>query len=400
MKRYRFRCLRSSGKVVVGTIQAPSVGRAAAELSKRYPGPSKIVPEAHPERLFRAPAQYKLALFFRALDTLFQAGIPVVRGLDFLGLSEEDPDLKAAIDLLAQSLKSGSSLRQAFAAPELKRVFPTSTSALIAAGEKSGRLTRSINRLAFLAERENTLRAKIRSALAYPCFLLVGMSVLGILFVLLMGTQDTGLLSLFGKHPPLVTLWMMGIAAWLLSPCTWLKLALYGGALAGLLALCLRDAGVRRSLHETALRVPLVGDIWRKLITSQMTQIIATGCGVGLSLPLCLELARPLCTNLAMLERYDESVASFVDGESLDVALEESGVFSPLSVAMVRVGLENGKMEEMLFYLSGLLEEETQALLLDITHLLEPFLLLCAGVMTALLAVAALEPVFEAAQLL
>ena len=115
--------------------------------------------------------QKELMVFTRQLATLIDAGLPLLQSLNVLQKQEPNPNLRATIAAIADSVQGGSTFSEALSAyPKLfNRLFVN----MVKAGEIGGVLEVVLRRLAEYQEKANKLRSKVVSAMVYPTIILV-----------------------------------------------------------------------------------------------------------------------------------------------------------------------------------------------------------------------------------
>ena len=107
-----------------------------------------------------------LSVFSRQFATLIQSGMPMLRSLYTLEEQTEDEMLKPAIASLRADVEAGSSLNQAM--ERQPGVFDPLYRSMVQAGEGSGRLEQSLDRVAIQLEKLDALRRQVKSAMMYP----------------------------------------------------------------------------------------------------------------------------------------------------------------------------------------------------------------------------------------
>ncbi|TPW11190.1 MAG: type IV pilus assembly protein PilC, partial [bacterium] len=171
-----------AGSEMSGVVTGPSADHAIEELHKRglvvlhvaedRTGKGAGVPW-YKRDLALVPSSVNtrdLALFTRQLSTLFEAGIPLVRGLRGLSADETNKLLGRTVKDVAERVEGGSNLSEAMAVHP--RTFNTLYVSMVKAGEGSGTLEEILQHLAVYLEKMDALKTKIRSAMSYPVFVL------------------------------------------------------------------------------------------------------------------------------------------------------------------------------------------------------------------------------------
>jgi type IV pilus assembly protein PilC len=137
------------------------------------------------------------------------------------------------------------------------------------------------------------------------------------------------------------------------------------------------------------LKIPIVGGIFRRFGITQFTRSLATLLGGGTPLVPALEDAADAIGNRFLSRRVRDVVPRVREGGELWKALEDTDLFTNLTIEMVKVGETSGALEEMLSSVSEFYDEEIDARLARVISFVEPVILVIMGgvIMTILLSV-------------
>lgn len=325
-------------------------------------------------------SQKDIALFTHELLTLLQAGLPLDRALTvLLELTEQQAALNAMIGRVLESVKGGAQLSDALEAQS--GVFSRFYLNLIRAGEAGGALEQVLARLSDYLERSKELRETVSSALIYPA-ILVTMAVLSLLLLLtFVVPQFTEMFESAGKELPLPTQIVVGIAAGLRD--YWWALPLLAIGVASYVRFQMADPDRRYVWDRRLLRLPLVGDLIKKIEVANFSRTLATLLGNGVSLLTALTIVKETLGNRVVSEKIDLAVESLKQGGGLSAPLVEAGLFPTLAVQMVKLGEESGHLDEMLERIAMTYDKEIKIAIQRLLALLEPVLIVGLGIMIA-----------------
>lgn len=325
-------------------------------------------------------SQKDIALFTHELLTLLQAGLPLDRALTvLLELTEQQAALNAMIGRVLESVKGGAQLSDALEAQS--GVFSRFYLNLIRAGEAGGALEQVLARLSDYLERSKELRETVSSALIYPA-ILVTMAVLSLLLLLtFVVPQFTEMFESAGKELPLPTQIVVGIAAGLRD--YWWALPLLAIGVASYVRFQMADPDRRYVWDRRLLRLPLVGDLIKKIEVANFSRTLATLLGNGVSLLTALTIVKETLGNRVVSEKIDLAVESLKQGGGLSAPLVEAGLFPTLAVQMVKLGEESGHLDEMLERIAMTYDKEIKITIQRLLALLEPVLIVGLGIMIA-----------------
>ena len=271
--------------------------------------------------------------------------------------------------------------------------FPALYRAMVSAGEGAGTLPQILERLAFLLERQATVRAKVQTAIAYPVVLaLVAMGVVTALMVWVV-PKVVEQFDTIGQQLPLLTRIVIGVS-WVLTHFWWAILIAVALAVAGT-NYALRDEAVRLRFDRMWLRLPLIGRLTRDLHAAQMARTLSTMVGSRLPLLEGLTLTAATVRNRALRAASDDIVVAVRGGGSLSAALRRAGVFPPLLVYLTASGEASGQLDTMLERAADYLEREFDTFTASALSLLEPAIIVFMGGIVGAIVLSILLPILQ-----
>ena len=401
MPVFEYEALDGVGKAIRGIVDAESVRTARSKLRSQGIYPTGIQEESAAAaqrgssiRLFGRVKAKELALVFRQLTTLLEAGIPLVSSLSALIGQSGNPALRTILTQIRERVREGSSLADALS--NHAQVFSPLFVGMVRAGEVSGTLALTLGRWADFSEHQVALRQKIRAALTYPVFMLViGLGVLFFLLAFVIPTV-TKIFSDVGQALPWPTLILISVSDFL-GRFWW---AVMGGLLA--LGIWLRSAFRSESgalfWDRLKLRLPLGGELHRKLAVSRWSRTLGTLLGGGLPLLQSLEFSQGVTGNRLLSQALAQARDRVREGEELALSLKISGLFPSVVLEMVSVGEKSGDLGKMLEKVASGLENEAESDLRGLIALLEPVMILVMGVGVGFIAISILLPILEMSQ--
>jgi general secretion pathway protein F len=321
-----------------------------------------------------------IALFTHELLTLLQAGLPLDRALSVLmELTETQPALNALIGRVLEAVKGGAQLSDAL--ERQTGAFSRFYLNLIRAGEAGGALEQVLARLADYLERSRELRETVSTAMIYPA-ILVTMSGLSLLLLLtFVVPQFTEMFESAGKELPVPTQIVVGVAQGLRD--WWWSLPLLAMAAVSYFRYQMAERDRRYVWDGRLLKLPLVGDLVKKVAVANFSRTLATLLGNGVSLLAALNIVKDTLSNLVVAEKIDLAIESLKQGGGLSAPLIESGLFPTLAIQMIKLGEESGHLDEMLDRVATTYDKEVKIAVQRLLALLEPALIVGLGIMIA-----------------
>jgi len=324
-------------------------------------------------------------IFNQELIALLKAGLPVVRSFEILLERQKSPVLRRVLTDVRERVNSGSSISEAFA--EEGDLFPRLYWTSLKAGEKSGEIEAVLRRYLKYQKTVIALTRKVVSTLVYPVILIALSGVLIAILMTFVIPRFTEFFADFDAELPLLTVVVLGIATFLRQNFLLLAAALGG---VGFVAWrWFQTSAGRIWLDGAILRLPVVGGIFRRFAITQFTRSLGTLLGGGTPLVPALENAADAIGNRSVSKKVASVVPRVREGRELWKALDATGIFTDLTIEMIKVGESSGALEEMLAAVSEFYDEEIDMLLARVISFVEPAILVIMGgvIVTILLSV-------------
>lgn len=390
MPVFVYKAADQRGKTITGVMEAPDPRAVVERLHREEYYPIEVAAQAERAGLWRrltarGISNRDLVAFTQQLATLFEASLPLDRSLSVLEELASNPRLKAIVGDLLKSVRGGSSFGDALAKHH-PRPFSRLYVNMVRAGEKGGVLEVTLRRITEFLEAAQEFREAIKSALVYPAILLVALGGAVIFLLAYVVPRFGEIFSELGQAIPLPTQILLGVSAALTD--YWWALALV--ALAGVLGsrIVLATAEGRLAWDRAALSLPLLGDIIRKAEVARLCRTLGTLLRSGVPVLGALAVIKEMVSNRVLaiaVERLGDGVKR---GAGLSAPMQESGVFPPLAVHMVRVGEETGRLEEMLLKVADTFEAEVRSAVKRFITLLEPGIIVTMAILVGFIVVA------------
>jgi type IV pilus assembly protein PilC len=378
------------GSVAEQAVMALDPGAARLEMERRGGHVFEVKRKGFSLKSSRSRGRGRIKMsefliFNQELIALLKAGLPVVRSFEILLERQKNPTLRRVLGDVRERVNSGMSISEAFA--EEGDLFPRLYWTSLKAGEKSGEIEAVLRRYLKYQKTVMALTRKVVSTLVYPAILiLLSIGLITILMTYVI-PRFTEFFSDFNADLPLLTVVVLGVATFLRSHI--LILAGSIGGAAYLASRWLKTTRGRQWFDAVILKLPIVGGIFRRFAITQFTRSLGTLLGGGTPLVPALENAADAIGNRAVSKKVREVVPKVREGRELWKTLEETGIFTDLTIEMIKVGESSGALEEMLSSVSEFYDEEIDLLLARVISFVEPVILVFMGgvIVTILLSV-------------
>src|SRR5215831_11423853 len=400
MATFAYRVARPDGSTLDGQIEGEEEQLVRAKLESQgllvfkvqRRGAAGVTSSARLHSLRKLPVQ-EFLVFNQELLALVKAGLPVLRVWDLLIERANHSGFQQALRTVRQDIRGGASASEALAKHPI--YFSELYIATIKAGEQSGNLAEVLQRFIAYLKLMIGLRQKVSKALAYPGFLvLVGIAVIGFLLSYVVPTF-VSVYAESSKSLPAATQLLLDVVA---GGQAYLVPGLVGLAALGLAgrAYYVTPAG-RLAVDRLSLSLPVLGPIFVKHYTVQLTRTLATVLAGGTPLVDALSIARSAISNRYVSFGVAGAVAEIREGTTLAAALDRPKVFPKLAVEMLSVGEETGSLPTMLHDVAEFYEADLDLRLTQLTTWIEPVLLLIMGILVGGIVIVMYLPVFQMA---
>ena len=390
MSEFRVKAGWPDGSVAEQSVMAADIGTARHEVERRGGHVFEIkrrgfsLAAGSTKRRGRVKMS-EFLIFNQELIALLKAGLPVVRSFEILLERQKSPVLRRVLTDVRERVNSGSSISEAFA--EEGDLFPRLYWTSLKAGEKSGEIEAVLRRYLKYQKTVIALTRKVVSTLVYPVILIALSGVLITILMTFVIPRFTEFFADFDAELPLLTVVVLGIATFLRHNFLILAGALGAGGF--LLYRWVQTPSGRVWLDAFMLKLPIVGGIFRRFAITQFTRSLGTLLGGGTPLVPALENAADAIGNRSVSQKVASVVPKVREGRELWKALEATGIFTDLTIEMIKVGESSGALEEMLAAVSEFYDEEIDLLLARVISFVEPAILVIMGgvIVTILLSV-------------
>jgi type IV pilus assembly protein PilC len=339
-----------------------------------------------------------LVVFTRQFATMIDAGLPIVRAIYVLSEQTANEKLKDTIDAVRKEIEAGLALSEAL--EKHPKVFPRLYVEMVRAGEIGGMLDGVLLRIAEQLEKDQELRRKVRSAMAYPTVVLV-LAILAASFMLVFIVPIFArMFEDLGGTLPLPTRVAMGLSDVLTSPFGILIYAAMGAGVFLFLRWRKTEDG-RKAVDPAMLKIPFkVGDIIQKVALARFAHTLGALSAAGVPILQALEITATSAGNNVIEKALLESREAIREGLPIYQPLEKEPVFPPMVTRMIAVGEETGDIDGMLAKIAEFYESEVDAAVKALTSIIEPLMIVVVGAIVGAIIIAMYLPMFRIFELI
>ncbi|MEI8120932.1 MAG: type II secretion system F family protein [bacterium] len=405
MPDYRYSAKDESGREVAGVYTAPTRFDALTQLHDRGLTVTEISDEgigvggidmvkvaAKKGRVFGRVSSSDKAIFCRQLSISVSAGIPLRESLESITADLDNAAFRRVLERVLKKLDDGAPFSSAIMGES--KIFDRLFIALIRTAEEAGSLTETLNYLATSMEKNDRLSRKIKSILAYPMFIGGFFLLISGIMTIFVLPQFQDIFKGFGNDLPPLTRAVFTINTFVIHNTLWIFLGVATAILSFILYASTK-AG-RFQIDGMLVRLPLIGDIIRKLAVSRFCRnfgIMMTG---GVPVATAIEIAAEVLGNKVMEASMKATRDRIMAGNNIASSLDKK-VFPRLVARMVGVGESSGRLPEVLNKVADVYEDQVEGTIMVVISLIEPIIIAVFGGLILLLVLAIYMPVFSSA---
>lgn len=410
MPRFKYRAFDETGSFVESEANYPTQETLIAELQQKGLSVIEIVEvekektEEKEKKTFNLSisiggkvSDRDLSIFCRQVGTMINAGLAIVDALNIIGEQLPNKKLADASKKVATMVSEGKPISNSMA--EFPAVFPEFIVNLVRVGEETGNLDVALIRAADYYEKMAMIKSKIKSASFYPTFVVIIATAIitGILYFLVPTFAE--IYKSFGGELPAPTQMLIAASDALRSGILPFLGFIIGFSM--LFRFLMRKSyQFRKSVHAFMLRAPKMGDLVMKSTMAKFARTMATLFSSGVALERAFEIAGQVAGNIVIKEALESAKKRVIEGEPMHKALEKTGMFPKLIIAMVRVGEDTGRLDEMLDTIARFYEDEFDKAVEGMIKLIEPMLIVFIGGAVGAILIALYLPIFKMGELI
>ncbi len=352
---------------------------------RKLPGLEALVPS-----LF-AVKKRALITFSRQLSTLLESGVPVMRCLELLEDQAASKPLQTAIRGISKSIRGGSTFADAIGA--YPKIFPPMYSRMVELGERTGHIEEMLRQVATYMEREDAVAKRVKSAMAYPAFMMV---LAAVVIGVLMSTALPALVQMFKEFDgklPITTRLLIAMTDFTTAYRIQI-LAVVAGVALSATWLFSQPAG-KRLLDRAMLTIPVFRAITVNANAARFSRTLSILLRAGLPLTEIMDMVVKTTDNSILARSVAGVRQRLLDGEGLSGPMEKANCYPQMLVQMVAVGEETGTLDTNLDITAEFYTREVDAKVDAMTGMMTPLLTLVIGLIVGFIALSLIMPMYQ-----
>jgi len=406
MAKFNYTALKDKKDIVRGTVEAATQREARSKITAMGLLPTKIE-EATEQKDSSAPKKLKnikdknrgtipsLGLqdkidFTSTMQILAQSGIPIIESLLFI----ENDAAKLKLRLVAQELRrqimNGGTFADTIA--KYPKQFGQIYIGLVRAGEDSGELEKTLERLLELLNKQANIKSKVIGTLMYPIFVLVLAAIIVLVMLMFVFPVFKDMFDTMGKSLPWITQTLMDIGITLKT--YWYTVPIGIAAVVGTIIFLFNWTPSRWKIDELVLKIPILSDLLQFSEFSNFVAVIQVAYDAGVPIIECLYLAVMTITNHTLKVKVGQATEKVQQGQHLSAALKSTRVMPKMILFMIATGEQSGRLGEMLLQATSYIDKKLDNIIDVMTKMIEPIMLIVIGSIVLVLALALYLPLF------
>lgn len=401
MPYFAYKARNARGELMQGVLESADSSGVADQLFNTGVTPIEIVATRKPAgdreggwwaRLTEDKVRaIDVQLFSRQMYTLLKAGVPIMRGLAGLQESATNKAFARVLKDIRESLDSGRELSAAMR--RHTEIFSTFYLNMVRVGEATGRLEDIFLRLFDHLEFERDMRERVRTALRYPMFVVIAMTVAIVIINMFVIPAFAKVYAGFKAELPLMTRFLINASNFTVNYWPYLLAAVIA-AIVGFRMYIATPNGKYR-WDKAKLRLPIVGDIILRATMARFARSFALSSKSGVPIVQGLSIISQTVDNSYIASRIEQMRDGVERGESILRTAVTTGVFTPVVLQMIAIGEETGELDSLMDEIGGMYEREVDYELKTLSSKIEPILITGLGILVLILALGVFLPIWD-----
>ena len=395
MPIYSYKALKQGKEIISGEITASDYKDAKDLIRKMGLVPTEL--KEYVDTKAKKSAQLSsLSLaekidFISTLQILLTSGIPAVESLMFMEQEAARKKIRDMSKILKTQIMAGSTFADTMA--RYPQVFGYIFIGLIKAGEESGELEKTLDRIKDLLNKQANIKSKVIGTLMYPMFVIVLAFCIVIIMLTFVFPAFKDMFDQQEKALPWITAMMINAGDYLKT--YWFTIPIFIAAFVGFCFLMVPWQPARRILDKAVLKIPLLNQLIMFSNYSNFLSVMSVSYDAGIPIVDCLHLAVITLTNSVMKNKLSSAIIKVQQGLQVSQAFKATGIVPKMLLFMIATGEQSGRLGEMLEKGVNFLDKTLDAIIDTLTKMIEPLMLIVIGSIVLVMALALYLPLFQ-----
>ena len=399
MTIYNYVALKNNKDIVTGKVEAESLRDARDQVRKLGFLPTKVTEENLKKEdvkkddskgMMKSLGLQDKIEFTSTLQILAQAGIPIIESLMFIENDAAKLKQRLVSKELRRQIMGGATFADTVA--KYPEIFGQVYIGLVKAGEDSGELEKTLERLLELLNKEANIRGKVIGTLMYPMFVIVLAVLIVLVMLMFVFPVFKDMFDNMGQELPWITATLMSAGIFLKT--YWYFVPLIFIAIFGGLSFLFKWEPSKRKIDENVLKVPVLSDLIQYSNFANFIAVLQVAYDAGVPIIECLYLSILTLTNFTLKEQVAIATGKVQQGQHLSTALRATGVMPKMILFMISTGEQSGRLGDMMGQATKFIDKKLDTIIDTMTKMIEPIMLIVIGSIVLVLALALYLPLF------
>ena len=337
------------------------------------------------------------AVFFRLLAVMINAGLPIIKALKILSEQTANKRLQLTIQEIKEKVESGKKFSRVLG--EYPDIFNEAEVGMIASGEASGQLNKTLLNLAEETEKSANIKSKIKSAMIYPISVLIILIFAGIIVMVKVIPSLKDLFISAGAELPLATRILIAgsdflTATWILVP-NWLLVIFVLIGIIALIKAWKKTKSGKYAWDNLVIKAPILGTLNTKAILATFSRQLALLSHSGVPIVRSIEITANAVGNEVYKRRLLEVKEDVEKGIAIHQSIESDPLFPAMVVNMIAVGEQTAQLGNVAQKIADFYDDEVNTFIKNISTIMEPVIIVTIAILVAGLIAAIMQPIME-----
>lgn len=395
MPNFNYTAIDKQGKNTKGVVEAVDEEQALIKIRAQ----GLMVMEIKPEDIWNKEIKIggsgvkprDLSVFCRQFVSMINAGVTIIDALGMLAESTDNKTLAKNIRGVQTDIEKGDSLSDAMT--RRSDVFPEMLINMVAAGESSGDIETSFERMAAHFEKEAHLKSLITKAAVYPIVVaIVAVAVVVVMLVAVIPAYKE-MFADMGTELPAITQVVVAMSEGLQQ--YWYIIVLVIVIIVVAIMMFKRTPNGRLLFGKIGYKAPIFGNLTVKTAASLFARTMSTMIAAGIPMMEAINNVSKIMGNVLFRDALENAKEEVAKGEPLSNPIERCGLFPPMVHHMIRIGEETGDIESMLDRLADYYDEEVEMATQTVMAAIEPMIIIVLAVVVGGILAAVFSPMLK-----
>jgi type IV pilus assembly protein PilC len=394
---FNYTAINKTGNETAGSIDALNEDVAISSLQRRGLVIASIVSAEKKSILgrnitfFDRVSNKEMVILSRQIATLFESQVSALRVFRLLGSESNNRLLRESLADVVDDIQAGNTISTALGRHE--KIFTPFYVNMVKAGEESGKLDQTFEYLADHLDRSYAVTSKAKNALIYPAFVVFTFITVMVLMLTLVIPRISAIFAGSGQELPIYTKMVVGLSNFFVNYGVFLGiLIVVGGFFAWKFSKTQQGA---LSVSRLRLSIPFIGNLYRKLYLSRISDNLGTMLSSGITMVRAMEISSTVVGDPTYKKLLIEASQAIKSGSPVSESLGKYSEIPNIMIQMMKVGEETGELGKILDTLSKFYSREVKNAVDTLVTLIEPMMIVALALGVGVLLAAVLMPIYN-----